>query len=99
MLGLNAFLPVLLYFYSFSTRRHAFFSQLLDGVGVLRQVRKAHAAKNVRRLAKLNVLVADDLDPVAPGSRKSRNRPGSTLTPAAAKRLRTASLSSTTSPK
>src|SRR5258706_13316692 len=50
-----------------SLRRHALFRQLLDRALVLREVGKAHAAQHVGGLGELDVVVADDLDAVAPG--------------------------------
>src|SRR5262245_54370466 len=85
-----------------STRSHAFLRKLLGRVLVLGEMRQSHATQHVRRLGELNIVIADDLDAVAPWipeSRKSRKRPGNGLIPAAASALRTASLSSTTRPK
>src|SRR5215468_2189636 len=50
-----------------SARGHAFVLKLLDRVLVLRQMGEPHAAQHVRRLGELNVVVADDLEAVAPG--------------------------------
>src|SRR2546430_897059 len=58
---------------SFSSRvsgasigRHALVSQLLDGLRGLCEACQAHPAQDMRRLGELDVVVADDLDAVAP---------------------------------
>ena len=79
-------------------RRHAFLRQLLDGGGILREMREPHAAQHVRSLGELDVGVADDLDPVPPGSRNP-GRGREVSMPASASAFLTASLSSTTRPK
>src|SRR5262249_50599588 len=50
-----------------SARGHALVLKLLDRALVLRQMGEPHAAQHVRRLGELDVVVADDLYPVAPG--------------------------------
>src|SRR6266508_6140002 len=49
-----------------SARRHALARKLLDRALVLGQMRQPHAAQHVPRLAELDIVVADDLDAVAP---------------------------------
>src|SRR5262249_29430410 len=46
--------------------RHALGRQLFFGTGVLGELGQAHAAQHVGRLGELDVVVAHDLDPVAP---------------------------------
>ena|SRR5262249_29132013 len=48
---------------------------------------KPHAAQHVRRLAELNVLVADDLDAVAPGIEEIEEPAGQHLDPGCRERL------------
>ena len=83
-----------------SSRRHALVAQLLDRLRALRKIGHAHAFQHIRRFRELDVLVADDLDAVAPGIEEIEEAPGQRPSrrprPAPA---RTASLSSTTSPK
>src|SRR6476646_8981693 len=55
--------------------RHSLFFKLLDSLRVLGKMSQAHAAQNVRRLRELNVVVADDLDAVAPRIAEVEERP------------------------
>src|SRR5512134_2876732 len=57
-----------------SVRRHALVRKLLDRSLVLRQMRQPHAAQHVRRLGELDVVIADDLDAVAPRIEKVEKR-------------------------
>jgi hypothetical protein len=45
---------------------HAFFRQLLLGFFVLGELLEAHAAQDILRLGELDIVIADDLDAVAP---------------------------------
>jgi len=47
-------------------QRHAFLGQFLFCFLVLGQVRQAHTTQNIRRLGELDIVVADDLDSIAP---------------------------------
>ena len=49
-----------------SIGRHSLVSQLLDGLRGLCEVCQAHASQDMRCLGELDVVVADDLDAVAP---------------------------------
>src|SRR5262245_414639 len=64
-----------------SLRRHSFVSELLDRLLVLREMRQPHAAQHVWRLGELDIVVADDLDPVAPGIDKIEEAPRQPLDP------------------
>lgn len=57
-----------------SVRRHTLGRKLLDRGLVLRQMRQPHAAQHVRRLGELDVVIADDLDAVAPRIEKVEKR-------------------------
>src|SRR5215468_6181747 len=72
---------------SASLRRHALFGQLLDRVLVLREVGEAHAAQHVGGLGELDVVVADDLDAVAPGIAEIEEAPGQRLDAGLGQRL------------
>src|SRR5208282_1807029 len=52
---------------SASIRRHSLVGKFLDRLCVFRKIRQSHAAQHVRRLGELDVVVANDLDAVAPG--------------------------------
>ena len=60
---------------------------------------KPHSAQHVGRLGELDIVVADDLDSIAPRIEEIEKRTRQRLDARAASALRTASLSSTTSPK
>ena len=62
-----------------SVRRHSLVGKLLDGLGAFREMRKAHAAQYVRCLRELDVVVADDLDAIAPRVVEIEERPGQHL--------------------
>src|SRR5262249_39115122 len=55
--------------------------ELLDRARVLREMREPHAAQHIRRLGELNVVVADDLDPVAPRVKEIEEAAGQRLDP------------------
>src|SRR5215211_5724950 len=57
-----------------SARRHPFVPKLLDGLLILREMREAHSAQHVRRLGELDIVIADDLDSVAPGVKEIEKR-------------------------
>ena len=59
--------------------RHAFFGEFPDRLRGLGQVRQPHASQHVRRFGELDVVVADDLEPVAPGIAEIQERPGDRL--------------------
>src|SRR5271156_6656549 len=48
------------------TRCHSLFGKLLHRLRIFGKVSQSHAAQNVRRLGELNIVVANDLDAVAP---------------------------------
>ena len=62
-----------------SIGRHTLVSQLLDGLRGLCEICQAHAAQNMRRLGELDVVVADDLNTVAPRVEKIQEAPGQDL--------------------
>src|SRR5262245_34310878 len=49
-----------------SAQRHALVAKLLHGLLVLGKMRQSHSAQDVWRLGELDIVVADDLDAVAP---------------------------------
>src|SRR5262249_53712412 len=49
-----------------SARRHTLLAELLDRVGVLGEMREPHSAQHVRRFGELDIVVANDLDAIAP---------------------------------
>src|SRR5262245_66426836 len=61
---------------SFSTRSHAFPRKLLDRFLVLGEMRQSHATQHVRGLGELNIVIADDLDAVAPWIPEVEKRAG-----------------------
>src|SRR6266508_2377439 len=50
-----------------SARGHALVAELPDRLLVFRQMREPHSAQHVRRFGELDIVIADDLDSVAPG--------------------------------
>ena len=64
-----------------SIGRHSFVSQLLDGLRGLYEIGQAHAAENMRRLRELDVVVADNLDAVAPRVEEVQKSPRQDLDP------------------
>jgi len=59
-----------------SVRRHALLVELLDRRLVLRQMRQSHAAQDVGCFGELDVLITDNLDPVAPWVEEVKKRAG-----------------------
>src|SRR5437016_10123661 len=53
-----------------SGERHALVCKFLRRPFVLGKMRQPHAAQDIRRLSELDVVVAHDLDTVAPGIKK-----------------------------
>src|SRR5262249_4806060 len=49
-----------------SARRHALLAELLDRLVTLGEMREPHSAQHVRRFGELDIVVADDLDSIAP---------------------------------
>ena len=49
-----------------SIGRHSLVGQLFDGLSALSKIGQTHAAQDMRRLRELDVVIADDLDAVAP---------------------------------
>ena len=91
---------------SFSSRvradslgRHSFVGQLLDGLRRLCEIGQTHAPQDMWRFGELDVVISDHLDAVAPRVEEVQKAPWQDWTPAAVDAARTASLSSTTSPK
>ena len=82
-----------------SIGRHSLVGQLFDGLSALSKIGQTHAAQDMRRLRELDVVIADDLDAVAPWVEEIKEASRQNLYPAAVSAARTASLSSTTSPK
>jgi hypothetical protein len=80
------------------TPRHPFFRQLLFRASVLGQLLQAHAAQNVWSLGELDIVIAHNLDAIAPGVAEIEKRTADRLDPAALRAARAASLSSTTRP-
>src|SRR6185295_1200328 len=70
-----------------SARRHALFGQLLDRRPGLRQMRQSHSTQYVRRLGELDVVVTDDLDPVAPWVQEVEKWAGQRLDPRVGQRF------------
>ena len=62
-----------------SARRHSLVGKFLDRVLALGEIRHPHPAQHVRRLGELDVVVADDLKPVAPWIKKVEEAPGQWL--------------------
>src|SRR5712675_354582 len=62
-----------------SLDRHALGGQLLLRGLVLGEARQLHAAQDVGRLGELDVVVAHDLDAIAPGIEKIQEPPGQQL--------------------
>src|SRR5262245_47134322 len=55
-------------------QRHALLGQFLFCFLVLGQVHQAHATQHIGRLGELDIVVTDDLDSVAPGVPKIKER-------------------------
>src|ERR1700679_3931211 len=58
------------------TRCHAFIGKFFDCLCVFGKVRQPHSAQHVRRFGKLDVVVADDLEAIAPGVAEVEERAG-----------------------
>src|SRR5262245_1704716 len=82
----NALRSCIPYIY-ISTRSHAFLRKLLDCFLVLGEMRQSHATQHVRRLAELNIVVADDLDAVAPWIPEIEKRAGQRFDTGSGQRL------------
>ena len=67
--------------------RHSLVGQLLDRLRVLCEMRQPHAAQHMRRLCELDVVVADDLDAVAPGVEEVQKAPRQRLDACRGQRL------------
>jgi hypothetical protein len=55
---------------------HTFLGQFLFRILVFGKVRETHPAQHVRRLGELDVLIADDLNPITPGVAKVEETSG-----------------------
>src|SRR6266540_1135598 len=62
-----------------SARGHALVAELPDRLLVFRQMREPHSAQHVRRFGELDIVIADDLDSVAPGVEEIEKRTGQRL--------------------
>src|SRR5262245_9612474 len=69
-----------------STCRHSLVGELPDRFLVLCQVRQPHAPQYVRRLGELDIVIPDDLDPIAPGIAEIKKAPRQHLHPRFAQR-------------
>src|SRR5262249_23265234 len=64
-----------------SARGHALVTELLDRLGVLGEMGEPHSAQHVRRFGELDIVVADDLDAIAPRIEEIEKWTGQRLEP------------------